>query len=405
MRSVWVAALVALACAPAWGPAWAQDLQSADMVARGRYVATVADCAACHTAPGGAPYAGGLPLKTPFGTIVSSNITPDPVTGIGAWTDREFADAIRRGIGRGGRHLYPAMPYTNYTVMTDQDIRDLRAYLATIEPVSKRVVANRLPFPFDIRAGMIAWNALEFSPHPFHPDPAKSAEWNRGAYLVEGPGHCGACHTGKDRLGGDSGPKLAGGDVTGWYAPALDDDKRVGLGAWPVEAIVAYLKTGWGGGQVASGPMAEVVADSTSRMSDADLKAVAVYLRDQTSPAVPEPVAVAASDAAMVSGKRLYEVSCAACHGATGEGVAGLFPALAGSAVVQSAEPVTLIGVVLNGGHAVATASAVTAPGMPAFGWQLPDDQVAAIVTYIRNSWGNAAAPVDAAAVGSARKK
>jgi mono/diheme cytochrome c family protein len=402
MRSIaWAVGLVLLAA----GPAWAQDLQSADMVARGRYVAIVGDCAACHTAPGGAAFAGGLKLATPFGTIVAPNITPDRETGIGAWTDREFADAMRRGIGRGGAHLYPAMPYPAYTIMTDQDIADLRAYLATIQPASHKVVANQLPFPFDIRAGMMAWNAVEFSPHSFRPDAAKSAEWNRGAYLVEGPGHCGTCHTGKDWLGGDSGKKLAGSDVTGWYAPALDGDKRTGLGAWSVEDIVAYLKTGWGGGQAAAGPMAEVVADSTSHMSDADLKAMAVYLKDQPAAAGAAPAALATTDATMVSGQRLYEVSCAACHTASGQGIAGLFPALAGSPVVQSADAATLIDVVLNGGHAVATAGAMTAPGMPAFGWQLSDDQVAAIVTFVRNSWGNAAAPVDAAAVSSARKK
>jgi mono/diheme cytochrome c family protein len=402
MRSIaWAVGLVLLAA----GPAWSQDLQSSDAVARGRYVAIAGDCAACHTAPGGAALAGGLALATPFGTIVSSNITPDRETGIGAWTDREFADAMRRGVAPGGRHLYPAMPYPAYTIMTDQDIADLRAYLATIEPVSHKVVANQLPFPFDIRAGMMAWNAVEFSPHAFRPDAAKSAEWNRGEYLVEGPGHCGTCHTGKDLLGGDSGKSLAGSNVTGWYAPALDGDKRTGLGAWSVDDIVAYLKTGWGGGQAAAGPMAEVVADSTSHMTDADLKSMAVYLKDQPAASGAAAGALAATDAAMVDGKRLYEVSCSACHEASGKGVAGLFPALAGSPVVQSADAATLIGVVLNGGHAVATASAVTAPGMPAFGWQLSDGQVAAVVTYIRNSWGNAAGPVDAAAVSSARRK
>lgn len=385
--------------------AWAAGPQASDAIARGRYIAIAGDCAACHTAPGGAAYAGGLPIPTPFGTIVSTNITPDRETGIGAWTNAQFARAVRHGIAPGGRHLYPAMPYPAYTIMTDKDIADLRAYLATIQPVHHKVVANQLPFPFSIRAAMIAWNMLEFSAHSFRPDPKKPAEWNRGAYLVQGLGHCGTCHTAKSMLGGDEGAAFGGAAITGWYAPPLNGDKRTGLGAWSVEDIVAYLKTGWGGGQIAAGPMAEVVQDSTSHMTTADLRAIATYLRDQPSPAASAPAALATTTPAMRDGARLYDVSCSACHGAAGKGTPGLFPTLAASAIVQARNPAMLLDVVLNGGRGATTGAAPTGPAMPAFGWQLSDGQIAAILTFIRNSWGNAATEIAPGAVASARRR
>lgn len=400
--AAWAGAALAVALA---APAFAAGPQSSDAIARGRYIATAGDCAACHTAPGGAPYAGGLAVPTPFGTIVSTNITPDRETGIGAWTNAQFARAVRHGIAPGGRHLYPAMPYPAYTIMTDKDIADLRAYLATIQPVHNKVVANQLPFPFSIRAGMIAWNLLEFSAHPFRPDPAKSAEWNRGAYLVQGLGHCGTCHTAKSMLGGDEGPAFGGAAITGWYAPPLNGDKRAGLGAWSVDDIVAYLGTGWGGGQVAAGPMAEVVQDSTSHMTTADLRAIATYLKDLPAPPAPAPAPLATSTPAMRDGARLYDLSCSACHGAAGKGIAGLFPTLSGSAVVQAHNPAMLLDVVLNGGRGAATGTAPTGPAMPAFGWQLSNQQIAAILTFIRNSWGNAAAEVSPDAVAGARHR
>lgn len=398
----WLGAVLAMALAL---PALAAGPQASDAIARGRYLAVAGDCAACHTAPGSAPYAGGLAIPTPFGTIVSTNITPDRATGIGAWTDAEFARAVRHGIAPGGRHLYPAMPYPAYTIMTDKDVADLRAYLATIQPVHHKVVANQLPFPFSIRAGMIAWNMLEFSAHPFRPDPAKSVEWNRGAYLVNGLGHCGTCHTAKSMLGGDEGPALGGAAITGWYAPPLNSDKRDGLGAWSVEDIVAYLRTGWGGGQVAAGPMAEVVQDSTAHMTTADLRAIATYLKDQPAPTISAPTPVAADSSAMQDGAKLYDVSCSACHGPKGEGTAGLFPTLAKSAVVQARNPAMLLDVVLNGGRGAATATAPTGPAMPAFGWQLSNRQIAAILTFVRNSWGNAAPEIGPGAVASARHR
>src|SRR5487761_362956 len=246
------------------------DDQSSSAIARGRYLATVGDCAACHTKPGGKPFAGGLAIETPFGDLISANITPDPKAGIGAWSDNDFVRAMQQGTAPHGVHLYPAMPYPAFTHVTRADLLALRAYLRTLDPVSDAVVTNRLPFPFDIRASMIGWNLLNFTSGEFKANPAKSDEWNRGAYLVEGLGPCGACHPPKNIMGGDKNDQfLAGAALQGWYAPPLNDDARIGLGAWSTDDIVAYLKTGWGGGQVASGPMALVVADSTSKLTDA----------------------------------------------------------------------------------------------------------------------------------------
>lgn len=397
-------AILAITCATRG--ALAQDLQSAENVARGHYLAILGDCAACHSAPGGKPFAGGLPIETPFGTIVSANITPDRATGIGAWSGEQFIRAMQEGIAPGGRHLYPAMPYPSFTRVTRTDLEDLRAYLATLAPVHNAVQTDQLPFPFSIRAGMAVWNRLNFTPGEFQADPTKSAAWNRGAYLVEGLGHCGTCHTPKNALGGDvRGRAFAGAVLQGWYAPPLNDDPRTGLGSWSVNDIVAYLGTGWGGGQVAAGPMALVVADSTSHMTSGDLRAIAVYLKSIKAPERAAPTPLAADDSTMRAGLALYTVSCSACHGSDGKGEARLVPALAGSATVQAADPVTLISVVLNGGHAVATDAAPTASGMPAFGWQLSDREIGAVLTYIRNSWGNAASAVVAGTVGTARSR
>jgi mono/diheme cytochrome c family protein len=374
-----------------------------ELIARGAYLATAGDCTACHTVPGGKPFAGGVHIETPFGVLVSANITPDRAAGIGAWSEEDFLRAMQQGIAPNGSHLYPAMPYPSFTRVTRSDLLAIRAYLATIDPVGDAVQTNRLPFPYNLRASVAVWNALNFSAGEFRADPSRPAEWNRGAYLVNGLGHCGACHTPKNLMGGDkSALPLSGGVVQGWYATPLDNDERTGLGAWNIADIVSYLKTGWGGGQAASGPMALVVADSTSQMSEADLHAISVYLKDVVAPA--SPVTPLDRDSApMRTGRALYIANCAACHTGSGEGVAGIAPTLSGSAVVQAAATDTLLDVVLNGVQAVATDAAPTAPGMPAFGWQLSDDQIAAVLTYIRNDWGNVASAVGAGAVHAKR--
>jgi len=401
-----IAALAMVAAAPALAQAPDQTQAQADIVARGKYIATAGDCASCHTAPGGKPFAGGLSLETPFGTLVSANITPDPKAGIGAWSDDDFVRAVQTGVAPDGTRLYPAMPYPAFTHVTRDDLLALKAYLATIDPVSDAVETNRLPFPYNIRALMFVWNLLNFTPGEYQPDPAKPDPWNRGAYLVDGLGHCGTCHTPKNRLGGDkSSQALAGGALQGWYAPPLNGDARTGLGAWSADDIAAYLKTGWGGGQAASGPMGQVVATSTSQLTDADLQAMAVYLKDLAAPGGSAPAPLAGTDPLMQRGQALYVTNCAACHTETGDGQTGIFPVLAKSPVVQADNATTLIDVVLNGGHAVATDAAPTAPGMPAFGWKLSDDQIAAILSYIRNDWGNAANPVASSDVSAVRAR
>jgi mono/diheme cytochrome c family protein len=383
----------------------AQDFQSFDAIERGRYLAVLADCAPCHTAPGGQPFAGGLVLQTPFGNLATPNITPDRETGIGNWTDDEFVAALHDGRGRAGTRLYPAMPYPAYTKMTRDDVLDLRAYLATVTPVRNQVVANQLPFPLNIRLAMLFWNWLNFAPGGYEPNPQKSAEWNRGAYIVEGAAHCGTCHTPKTVLGGDKNDApFSGATLQGWFAPSITANPRSGIGNWSKDDLVQYLKTGANAWTLAFGPMAEAVSHSTSKMTDGDIAAIAAYLKDSGAAlATAEPAALAPDDKAMRAGAAIYKDSCAACHRDSGDGEANLFPRLSGSALVQSGDPTTLLRVVLQGSRAVSTSSRPTAPAMPAFDWRLDDAQVAAVLTYIRNNWGNAAPPISVGSVASER--
>jgi mono/diheme cytochrome c family protein len=337
--------------------------------------------------------------------LVAPNITPDRETGIGNWTEDEFVAAMRDGRGRGGKRLYPAMPYPAYTKMTRDDALSIRAYLATVNPVSHAVEVNQLPFPFNIRLSLVFWNALNFTPGRYQPNPQKSAEWNRGAYIVEGAAHCGTCHTPKTFLGGDkSDAPLAGATLQGWFAPNITTDPRVGIGGWSKDDLIEYLKTGTNAWTLASGPMAEAVFHSTSKMTDADIAAIATYLKDSgVGAAAPKPVTVALDGKAMRAGAAIYKDSCAACHRDSGNGEVNLFPRLSGSALVQSDDPTTLLRVVLQGSRAVSTSAKPTAPAMPAFDWRLNDDQAAALLTYVRNSWGNTASPISAGSVASAR--
>ena len=380
------------------------DKQKFNQVEKGRYLAKVGDCAACHTLPGsGHEYAGGRAIETPFGSLLAPNITPDPVTGIGAWTDDEFVNALTKGTGRNGTHLYPAMPYASYTKMGRDDVLAIRAYLNTVPAVQNAVKADQLPFPLNIRAGMAVWDALFFKPGRFEPTAGKSDEWNRGAYLVEGPGHCGLCHTPKNFLGADkTSAALQGYKLQGWFAPNITNDNRRGLGSWSVDDIVNYLLTGHNATAFATGPMSETLSRSTSQMHDADLKAIAVYLKDQPvqNQAKPPPP----DQNVMKAGGQIYADECAGCHGATGKGEPGLFPSLNDSAVVQQTDPTSLLRVVLRGARNSATDAAPTGPAMPAFAWVLKDDQIAAVLTYIRNSWGNAASEVNDAASKHARQ-
>ncbi|WP_284423467.1 MULTISPECIES: cytochrome c [unclassified Bradyrhizobium] len=373
---------------------------------RGRALVTAGDCVACHTAPGGKPFAGGLALQTPFGAIMTPNITPDNATGIGSWTADDFARAMHEGRRPNGTRLYPAFPYTYYTKVTRADSDAIFAYLRSLDPVSNSVDRNTLPFPFSIRSSMAVWNGMFFTAGEFKPDPNRSEEYNRGAYLVEGLGHCGACHTPLNALGANKADRyLQGGQIDSWTAPNITNDMQAGLGKWSVDDVVQYLKTGQARGVIASGPMKDVVENSTAKMPDADLKAMAVFLKDRGAAGGPAPTPVAASDGRMKVGEAIFVDTCAACHVRSGEGIARVFPKLAGATVVTQDDPASLIHIVITGGQAAATATHPTAPTMPSFGYRLNDEQIAAVVTYVRNSWGNAASPVAADAVKAIRGK
>jgi mono/diheme cytochrome c family protein len=406
-RMAAVAALFIAGCAePALlSRAHAGDPQDFTELERGRYLSVLSDCQSCHTRQGGQAFAGGRAIETPFGNILAPNITPDAATGIGAWTDEQFDDAVRRGIGRKGEHLYPAMPFTAYTKMSRDDVLAIRAYLDSLSPVSNQVVANQLPFPFSVRASMRFWRALYFTEGEYVPDPKKSAELNRGGFLVDGPSHCGACHTPKTFLGGDKVSQyLEGGSIQDWYAPDITNDEVRGLGKWSPDDLVTYLRSGHNRITAATGPMAETITFSTSKMDEGDLRAIAAYLKSLPgSPSNSKSVAM--DDPAMVAGASIYRDQCSACHGIEGKGIPNLFPDLVASSVARSDDAGSAIRIILRGARSVATTTEPTAPGMPSYGRLLHDDEVAAVLTYVRNAWGSpapAVAPSDVAKVRSA---
>lgn len=389
MRRAAQLALVTLTLAAGVGEATSAGLQDFSSVERGRYLATAADCGSCHTIPGSDhPFSGGRPIETPFGVLVAPNITPDRETGIGAWSDDEFDAAVRKGVRRDGKRLYPAMPFPYFARMTQEDVKDIRAYLSTIEPVHNPVAVNQLPFPLNQRMAMTVWDTLYFTPGEFREQPDKSKQWNRGAYLVEGPGHCGACHTPKTALGGDEPDKrLQGYTLQGWVAPDITSGQGP-LADWSADDLAQYLKTGHNRFAAAAGLMGEVVELSTSKLSDDDVKAMAAYLKDQSGP---KPAADSAAEShVMAAGGAIYQDLCSACHKSDGSGVPNLIPDFAHVATVSTGDPTTVLRVILQGAQSVATDQEPTGPAMPAFGWQLNDAQVAAVATYVRNHWGKA---------------
>jgi len=400
------------------------------LIEQGRYLAAAGDCVACHTRSGGEPFAGGRPLDTPFGVIYSGNITPDPSTGIGSWTESDFARALREGIAANGAHLYPALPYTAYTRLSDADVHALYAYFRNVTPVRYTPPANALPFPFSMRTLLGVWNWLFFAPARYQPDPTRSAAWNRGAYLTQGLGHCGACHTPRNRLGAErSDQALTGGEyldqitdeivdgrvvpldertVRPWAAANLTG-ARSGLAAWTTQDIVEYLKSGHSARAAAFGPMSEVVGNSTSRLRDADLNAIAVYLKSLPADA-PVPDLAKPAAATMRLGEIVFTARCGDCHLPSGLGVPRVAgtdasktaPPLAGSAALQAPSPATLINVILYGAHEHdADAQAGAWPTMSGFELSvgLDDTQIAALATYVRSSWGNQAGAVDTSAI------
>jgi mono/diheme cytochrome c family protein len=402
MRNALTMSVMLGAFAAGIAPAVAIDTSFATLQ-KGKNLVDAGDCVACHTQDKSKPFAGGRPIPTPFGTIYSANITPDRDTGIGAWSKDDFYRAMHEGRGPHGERLYPAFPYPYFTRMRRQDVDAIYSYLKTLPPVSNKPPDNELIWPLGHRALLAGWNWLFFTPGEYKPNTGKSAEWNRGAYLVEGAGHCGACHTEKNVFGADKSSKaLAGANIQDWTAPKLDGNDRDGLGRWSKDDIVEYLKTGRNKFSGAAGLMGEVVVNSTSKMSDRDLTAIATYLKDLPDKGGASPSQPA--EVSMDAGKAIYADTCSACHQAQGEGVARLFPPLKGDAVVQQSDPTTVVRVILEGAMTATTDARPTASAMPAFGWKLTDAQIAAVATYVRNAWGNAGSVVSAGDVASMRK-
>jgi mono/diheme cytochrome c family protein len=373
----------------------ARTADAAATVARGEYLVRAGSCFGCHTEPGGAPYAGGRAIETPFGIVHAPNLTPD-ASGLAAWTSDDFWRALHNGRSRDGRLLYPAFPYPNYTRLARADSDAMFAYLRSLAPVVKGNRGHALRFPFDQQAALAVWRALFFRPARFATDPARSPQWNRGAYLVETLGHCNACHSRRNVFGATAGPlDLAGGliPIQNWYAPSLYDNREAGVGDWSERAIVALLQDGVSARGSVQGPMAEVVARSTRYLSGDDLAAMAVYLR-----ALPGAGRAAEPDAATAvanaRGARLYADHCAACHGERGEGVAGAYPELAGNRAVAISPPANLVHVVLRGGFPPTTAGNPRPFGMPPYATVFSDQDVADVLSHLRASWGHRAAAV-----------
>jgi mono/diheme cytochrome c family protein len=383
-----------LALAVATAPAQAQDA-----VARGRYLAILGDCAGCHTQPNGASYAGGLPFAADFGTVYSTNITPDKETGIGNWTGDQFYRTIHDGVAADGTHLYPALPYVYFSRVTRQDTDDLFAYLKSLKPVHKPPTPNRLIFPFNLRFGLIFWNWL-YGPKPPPALPTnQSAEWTRGEYLVNGLGHCAACHTPKNLLFGDETDRpLAGGVVDNWFASNLASGEVQGLGRWQKSDIERFLATGINAHATAAGSMLEKITSSTSKMAPGDRAAIATYLKSLPSQ-LPGTSEKPRSEQ-MERGRGLYLAHCQSCHAADGHpiGANAHYPGLAGDTLVMGNDPTTVLRIILTGGSAPPARGQAPAKAMPAFR-QLDDGMIADMASYIRNVWGNQAPPVNATQV------
>ena len=393
---------VLLCTASAVGGAQAEP--SAETIARGKALTVAGDCASCHTADPARPFAGGKRIDTPFGGIYSPNLTPDRDTGIGGWSDEEFYRALRYGEDPDGSRYYPAFPYPNFTKLVREDILAIRAYLATLTPFQNAPPSPELRWPLNYRVLMRGWDYLFFRPGIFEPNQQKSAEWNRGGYLVEGAAHCGACHTPKNLFGADRrGRAYGGGLVQGWFAPRLDGAERGGLKSWSVEDIVEYLQSGRNGKSHADGLMAEVVVNSTSKMSDADVRAIAVYLKG-LPPGPPEPKVTPPPQAEMTAGAAIYARACVACHEADGSGTQRIYPPLPGNANLQSSDPASALRIILDGAQTVTTPRAPNTGSMPAYAKDLSDQQIADVANYVRNSWGNAAPLVTPAQVAKARR-
>lgn len=376
---------------------------TAEQVARGEYLARVGNCMTCHTARGGSPWAGGRGIATPFGTVYAGNLTPDADTGLGRWSADHFWRAMHHGRSADGRLLYPAFPYPDMSRVSREDSDAIYFYLRTLPPVRQAATPHALDFPYGTQAALAVWRALFFRPGSFEPDAARSAAWNRGAYLVRGLGHCAACHGGRNPFGAtpERGMSLAGGliPMRNWYAPALTSPDQAGVADWDTAHIVALLRDGSSPRGSALGPMADVVYRSLQYLRDDDLQAIATFLK-----ALPQQRSAAGSrkapDPAQVeAGGKLYETHCADCHGTQGEGAksasgATMLPPLAGNRTVTMEPPANLIRVIVHGGFLPATRGNPRPFGMPPFGLVLNDSEIAALASFMRTSWGHDAGEV-----------
>jgi mono/diheme cytochrome c family protein len=377
---------------------------NAQQLRRGQYLTAAGDCMSCHLRDGGEPLAGGLGLNTPFGVIYTPNITSDKETGIGNWTADQFYQAMHKGIDDEGSNLYPAFPYPWFTLVSREDDDAILAFLKTTPAVKYTPPDNNLIFPLGNRFMVKGWNLLYLNSNEFKADPSQSPEWNRGAYLVNGLGHCGGCHTPKSALGADkSGRDFQGGTLDNWVAPDLTANDRTGLGAWSVDDVTEYLATGRNAHAGAGGAMADVITYSTSLMSDADRRAIAVYLKGQA--ASPSVAGAQPDPGAMHRGAAIYSDACASCHLENGVGQPRYFPPLGPNAMLQQADPIGLEHLILAGGRIGTGPTRPSPMTMPSFAWKLTDQEVADVSTFIRNSWGNQAAAVSVSDVRSARKK
>ena len=379
------------------------------LIEKGRYIAQASDCVACHTAPGGKAFAGGLAMKTPIGTIYSTNITPDKDTGIGSYDFADFERAVRHGIRKDGAPLYPAMPYVSYAVLTDEDVQALYAYfVSAVQPVAQQNQASTIPWPQNMRQPLVWWQMLFGGHHRFTTPEGATPEVARGAYIVEGAGHCGACHTPRGiafqevaLTDGAGGEFLSGSELEGWYAKDLRHEDS-GLAGWSQQDIADFVKTGRNARTAAFGSMADVVEHSTQHLSDADAAAVAAYLVSRaprpghtaSAPQMVDTTSAKLLDSADHSPGALgYVAYCAACHRLNGQGTARIFPALAGNSVVAAENASSLIQVTLAGGAMARTPADKMRPSMPELA-KLDDKTLADILTFVRSSWGNKASPV-----------
>lgn len=383
---------------------------TASQVARGEYLAKAGNCMACHTVRGGEEYAGGRAIRTQFGDIYAPNITPENNTGIGQWTSDDFWRALHNGKSKDGSFLYPAFPYPNYTKVTRADSDAIYAYLRTIAPVKQPNKEHSLRFPYNQRILLAFWRALYFKPGTYQPETNETVDWNRGAYLVQGLGHCSACHTSRDAFGGSTtNNMLTGGliPMLNWYAPSLHSDTETGLGAWEAADIADLLKTGVSAQGAVYGPMAEVVSGSLQHLADQDVQTMATYLK--AMPKEPARSSTKAAytpgdpDSVLKLGAKIYEQHCVECHGSNGKGKTTAYPPLAGNRSLTADQAVNPIRIVLSGGFPPSTKGNPYPYGMPPFSMNLNDEEIAAVVSYIRKSWGNDGDFVSSVEVGRLR--